>query len=198
LLAKGTFALETLGSGSIEGKLVTEVVETILLRSSTLPTVSFSNATTIGVVTILNVNRPDANIATFVDRLVHEAIHQLLFLLYFLSPMFTDRKNLLDSQRSGLISPWSGNELSPLNYVHACFVWYGLLFYWQSMITNPESRAESISEEEAMELFQRARSGFIRVKSLREPLQDHPEMFSEEVLSALDELNIRAQDNIKS
>jgi hypothetical protein len=61
------------------------------------------------------------------EALVHEAIHHMIYMIeireYFL-------QNDPDIEKY-IESPWTGTKLHIHNYLHACFVWYGLLNFWK-------------------------------------------------------------------
>lgn len=96
------------------------------------------------------------------DALLHEAIHTWLDLDCLLrerrlrpggrwmSPV------LLHEGCSRFLSPWTGAPLSVVIYVHACFVWYGLLHLWA--LASPETGADP---SEVRALLRRAWAGFL-------------------------------------
>jgi len=72
--------------------------------------------------------RSPAAEAEVASVLVHEAIHQMLYVLEF-GERFVNTKAI--PPQAGIASPWTGRRLAIHSYVHACFVWYGLVRFWR-------------------------------------------------------------------
>jgi hypothetical protein len=61
------------------------------------------------------------------SSLVHEAMHQVLYILEWAGP-FTIGDSDVKAQR--VKSEWTGRDLPPHSYIHACFIWYGVSNFW--------------------------------------------------------------------
>jgi hypothetical protein len=70
------------------------------------------------------------------EAIVHEAIHALLYMLLQTYPWGID--DPLYDDKPKVTSPWSGRNLPVSTFLHACFVWYGLLHFWSRALTTPE------------------------------------------------------------
>ena len=97
-----------------------------------------------------------SSLAWLISSLVHEAIHQLLYVLEFAGSFI-----VTDVERKSLVvrvnSLWTGRELAMHSFFHACFVWYGLANFW-SRARNRSDLGISRSDVEAE--LNRAASGF--------------------------------------
>ncbi len=71
----------------------------------------------------------NASPAKLASALVHEAMHQLLYVLewagQFVIPPVDD-----EERPARVKSLWSGRELELHSFIHACFIWYGLVRFW--------------------------------------------------------------------
>jgi hypothetical protein len=81
----------------------------------------------VGRVSITNVRSDEWDRERWADTFVHEAIHSLIYKLELAVPLYTDMAAALSVRA---ISPWSGRSLTVRSFVHACFVWYGLVHFW--------------------------------------------------------------------
>ncbi|HET6976351.1 MAG TPA: HEXXH motif-containing putative peptide modification protein [Pyrinomonadaceae bacterium] len=59
--------------------------------------------------------------------LIHEAMHQVLYILEWAGP-FTVGESEVKAQK--VKSEWTGRDLAPHSYIHACFIWYGVSTFW--------------------------------------------------------------------
>jgi HEXXH motif-containing protein len=82
--------------------------------------------------------------AEIASVLVHEAIHQVLYVLES-GQRFVDDKAL--SSQMMAISPWTGRRLELHSYLHACFVWYGLVTFWRSALRSSSLAAASMEAQ---------------------------------------------------
>lgn len=87
---------------------------------------SFSSCRFVGRITLVNPQIVDESMIA--EALVHEAIHAYLYMqeptpFWGLNPGVCDEEGVV-------CSPWTGRSLSLTSYLHACFVWYGLFFFW--------------------------------------------------------------------
>jgi hypothetical protein len=106
----------------------------------------------VGLIAVTNGHRRDLDEAWIADSLVHESIHSFLYMVEGFEPFYAS----IEASRGRLTeSPWSGKMLYLHSYVHACFVWFGLLSFWN------QARASELFTTPTAEFFrQRARSGF--------------------------------------
>jgi hypothetical protein len=78
-----------------------------------------------------------------IEAMVHEATHGFVGLSESvgLSGIEGGEPWLLDTQPydgiSRVVSPWTGTPLDLPTYLHACFVWWGLLHFWGEMQPHP-------------------------------------------------------------
>jgi HEXXH motif-containing protein len=66
--------------------------------------------------------------ARLAEALVHEAIHQFLYVLEYKAPFVVDFPRA--EENITITSGWSGRGLDVYAYIQACFVWYGLSNFW--------------------------------------------------------------------
>jgi hypothetical protein len=59
------------------------------------------------------------------DGLVHESIHCAIDHCEFVAPILT-----VVQTDAAIISPWTGRRLDLATFIHASFVWYGLVHFW--------------------------------------------------------------------
>lgn len=86
-----------------------------------------------------------------VSALVHESIHQFLYLLEY------EGTFVLREPEDKVKSLWSGRLLPLHSYFHACFVWYGLSKFWALA---RESNADVFGEENVQRELDRCLAGF--------------------------------------
>jgi hypothetical protein len=86
-----------------------------------------SDATTLGVVHLVNAHLPRKTAAELVTDLVQEAIRQALLRWELRHPLLADPRASAIRVRS----PWTGAALDLQAYVHTCFVWYGVAHLWR-------------------------------------------------------------------
>jgi hypothetical protein len=61
------------------------------------------------------------------SSLVHEAMHQVLYILELAGPFTIGDSNV---KAARIKSEWTGRDLQPHSYIHACFIWYGVSKFW--------------------------------------------------------------------
>jgi HEXXH motif-containing protein len=64
------------------------------------------------------------------EAMVHEAIHALLYMQQHQPPWGLEINEDQYDDSAKVTSPWTGRPLAVTAYLHACFVWYGLLQLW--------------------------------------------------------------------
>jgi HEXXH motif-containing protein len=86
---------------------------------------SFSSCEYVGRVALVNPHR--VNEYVLAEALVHESIHAYLFLF---EPTAQWGLGRASAKPSAVVSPWTGRSLDLRAFLHACFVWFGLFFFW--------------------------------------------------------------------
>jgi HEXXH motif-containing protein len=95
--------------------------------------------------------------AEIASVLVHETIHQVLYVLES-GQRFVDDKAL--SRQMMAISPWTGRRLELHSYFHACFVWYGLATFWRRALRLSSLAAASMEAQSMEAQLNEALRGF--------------------------------------
>ncbi len=85
-------------------------------------------------------------LSVLTSTLVHESIHQVLYILEWAGPFIIEDP---DARAAQLKSGWSGRDLTLSSYVHACFVWYGLANFWARARSSEVFEAVNVQEEMA-------------------------------------------------
>src|SRR5208337_3830771 len=91
---------------------------------------SFSSGSTIQYVgrsMFCNAHLTAIDSAVLAEALVHEAIHSLLYMHELCEP-WVRYEGLQDA--IPIESPWTGSRLALRAFLHACFVWFGLVNFW--------------------------------------------------------------------
>jgi hypothetical protein len=114
------------------------------------------------------------------DALIHEAIHSLLFMYEEIDMPFVNPTSELKDAL--IVSPWTGNSISLPSYVHACVVWYGLYWFWNTETSCgiPERRNY---------LKNRAKAGFFH-KPFSTGLHSYTSILSPAILELLTEIEL--------
>lgn len=73
----------------------------------------------------------DASVERISSALIHEAIHQVLYVLEY-EGHFARNAN---REEPLVYSAWTGRKLPLHSYIHACFVWYGLARFWSRALS---------------------------------------------------------------
>jgi hypothetical protein len=104
---------------------------------------------------LINAHLRATNSAVIASALLHEAIHSLLFMWEEIAePFFVGTRPREDVR---IISPWSGKPLFLPAYIHACFVWYALYWFWKVAVDR-----RTWPTEESRAFVHSSRSGFDR------------------------------------
>jgi hypothetical protein len=85
------------------------------------------------------------------NAIVHESIHSFLYCVSDIAPIFERPAK----HESFIESPWTGAQLAPSAYSHACLVWFGLWNMWRRGIEQ-----NVVPPREANDLLQRSLRGF--------------------------------------
>lgn len=117
------------GCAELAAHLVGQMVSVICCRTAIDDDAFYtaSDETTLGVVHLMNTHLPRKAAASVASELVHEAIHQALFRYELATPLFDEPGLALEK----VTSPWTGAELELYAFLHACFVWYGVVNLWR-------------------------------------------------------------------
>jgi HEXXH motif-containing protein len=92
---------------------------------------SASNRALVGLCVLTNMHAPADRLLLCAEALLHESIHQYLYVTELADGNFCD----LDEHRT-YRSPWSGSRIPLHSLVHAAFVWFGLLSLWCQLAQN--------------------------------------------------------------
>jgi len=133
VLSKLTEAIEWMGAASSYVCWVfARIVRIVVLRRDTrlVGYRAASSSSGIGRVVLRNPHLQSATVPEIVDALVHEMIHAVLDLVEIRSPFVG-----AEFKGERVPSPWTGRPLDLRTYIHACFVWYGLLQFWRSSLS---------------------------------------------------------------
>jgi HEXXH motif-containing protein len=95
--------------------------------------------------------------AEIASALVHETIHQVLYVLESGQRFVNDKAH---SSQMTAVSPWTGRRLELHSYFHACFVWYGLATFWRKALRSPSLAAVPMEAQLMEAQFNEALRGF--------------------------------------
>ena len=118
---------------------------------------SFSSGSTIQYVgrsMFCNAHLTAIDSAVLAEALVHEAIHSLLYMHELCEP-WVRYEGLQDA--IPIESPWTGSRLALRAFLHACFVWFGLVNFWTRA-----QRASIFPPRRIEEHLVMARRGFLK------------------------------------
>ena len=90
---------------------------------------STSTGDWLGRTILRNPHREDFDVVLISECLVHEAIHHALNIIEFKHPIIIDPK----VHGRKIVSRWSGNFIGAHANIHACFVWYGLYWFYDQL-----------------------------------------------------------------
>ena len=115
-----------------------------------------------GRVVIINAHTEATSIDDLVDTLVHEAIHNILYIIEIEDPIIPkELQETADPTR--IPSPWTGNSLFLHPFCHACFVWLGMWSFWEYIGSNG---LHPFSESVISYRVDRSSSGFRKAEML--------------------------------
>lgn len=89
-----------------------------------------SNREYIGRVNLINPQIQKISPDNIASSLVHESIHILLYVIETWRRPASNFEELYSPTR---ISPWTGDKIHLLAFIHASFVWYGLNRFWRDI-----------------------------------------------------------------
>ncbi|QUL38783.1 hypothetical protein [Erythrobacter sp. JK5] len=113
------------------------------------------------------------------DGLVHESIHCAIDHCEFVAPILT-----VVQTDAAIVSPWTGKLLDINTFIHASFVWYGLVHFW----TLANARTSQPTPG-ALEMLATARRGFIRARP-SELIAPFTDLLNPDVTRALGEMEM--------
>lgn len=168
-------------------QLIVDFTEVIAVRAehkagTRLRSSSFDSL--IGLILLTNPHDATVDVEKLMDALVHETIHNILFVYERIAGRFVPVP--ADGQHR-IESPWTGAALSLPAYVHACAVWYGLYWLWTAAI---ERGGDRLSIDRARTLQRRAGAGF-RLRPVSDRLLPSRPLVSEEAFRLLEEMEAR-------
>ena len=114
---------------------------------------SFSSCNFVGRIALVNPQLVGESLMA--EALVHEAIHTYLYMQEPRSLWGLNTDIVVEP--SVVNSPWTGRELPLSTFLHACFVWYGLLFFWGQAM-----RSSRLPRDGARQGIARASCGFTK------------------------------------
>jgi hypothetical protein len=147
----------------------------------------------IGLAVFRNAHRPDVDAVDLAEGMVHEAIHTVLDIDEYtrqregagLAPWLQDLGLYDGATRT--CSPWTGNPLPVHTYLHACFVWYGLVHFWALALATSAFDRARVQHRLAV-----AARGFVRGDALDE-IRPFRDVIAPDLLEAV----ARMQDHVK-
>ena len=146
-----------------------------------------SSSVGIGRIVLRNPHRDSATVPEIVDGLVHESIHALLDIVELGVP-FVGRS--FDGQR--VTSPWTGRALDLRTYIHACFVWYGLLRFWSAAL-NDAARFGDRAVPLSYVLM--ASRGFIADGGVVQPLTPYASVVAPGIINVIESMQSAVRDS---
>lgn len=107
------------------------VLQTVLLRKMSQRDFGYTSVSArpfVGRATLVNAESNKVDSARLCSSIIHESVHNYLYRIeqfgYFVS-------NLDQGINTTVLSPWTGNPIRLLTYIHACFVYFALTKFWQ-------------------------------------------------------------------
>jgi hypothetical protein len=130
------------------------LVSLTLQRDASTPTGVWSGSwpTMIGKAVLVNQHLDSWTPAAMADSILHEAIHSFLYRLERMVPIFFEPPPRMLTVRS----PWTGADLAPSSFSHACLVWFGLWCFWRRARLQAFAPADDVQR-----LLTRAACGFL-------------------------------------
>jgi hypothetical protein len=122
-------------TNTLVADLIARFVQVILLRTDRSRT-DFSSGSYrryIGRIILGNPHAESVSDITLAEAMVHEAIHALLYMTLYPVPWGVDNGHT-DAAAGRVVSPWTGARLKVSSFLQACFVWYGLLQFWDRAV----------------------------------------------------------------
>lgn len=134
---------------------------------------------TAGRMVMINPLGADGKPELITDGLVHESIHCAIDHCEFVEPILT-----VIATDVTIDSPWTGKRLDLNTFIHASFVWYGLVHFWT--IANEKAGQTTAG---AREMLATARKGFLAVHP-SVLIAPHVALLNPEVVQAVGEMRL--------
>jgi hypothetical protein len=109
------------------------------------------------------------------SALVHEAMHQLLYIVEYAGKFVV--RDLGAKRPARVSSLWTGRELELHSFIHACFVWYGLSQFWRCAQSSDAFKPDTVHQE-----LYRCLAGF-RNQNPVEALGAHSRLLRDDILA---------------
>lgn len=143
----------------------------------------------VGRAVITNGHLPIVDDVMLVEAMVHEATHGFVGMSEAIgfsgvagaTPWLSDRQPYDGISR--VTSPWTGTPLDIPTYLHACFVWWGLLHFWGRMREH-----RFCNQDRAGSRFFRALRGFVDDAHIAE-LAPYRSIISSELIGVLENMS---------
>ena len=107
----------------------------------------------IGRTTLYNAHLETVTVAHITTALVHEAIHSFLYCVEQNCPFTTVEP---DNDTTTMTSPWTGGKLNLHSYIHAFFVWWGIVRLWENSVILNDTETIHVANE----IVEKASKGF--------------------------------------
>jgi hypothetical protein len=123
------------------------------------------------------------------SALVHESIHQLMYILEWNGSFITPDADANDARATSL---WTGRDLPLHSFIHACFVWYGVSNFWL------QARSRGVFDQNYLnDELQRCTSGF-KDRNPIEMLAPHATKVRYEVYKIASTLRTNLQERLSA
>jgi hypothetical protein len=169
---------------------VAKFVQVIVLQSENAATqfCAGSNGQYVGRVVFTNPHSERVSDITLAEAIVHEAIHTLLLMGLCTVPWGAD-SNCAYAEGGKVVSPWTGRPLDLEQFLQACFVWYGLLHFW-----NLALRAKSFKDaDKARSRMDHALRGFVKSPLLDGVHSEDRKIVRDDVCDAIETMQSRVK-----
>jgi hypothetical protein len=179
---------EISATSKVVADFVAKFVQVIVLQSDNIRP-KFSSVSTgsyIGLVIIRNPHSENVSDIGLAEVMVHEAIHSLLFMALHTRPWGADN---VYANGVKIVSPWSGRPLDLYQFLQACFVWYGLLHFW-----NLALQAKTFNgTDEAHSCMAHALRGFVGSPLLDNLCSEDRKIVRDDVSNAIETMQSRVK-----
>jgi hypothetical protein len=181
---------EISATSTLVADFVAKFVQVIVLQSESASArlSSGSNGQYIGRVVITNPHSEYASDIEITEAIVHEAIHSLLFMALCTVPWGID-PNRTYVTGVKIVSPWTGTPLDVEQFLQACFVWYGLLHFW-----NLALRGETLKGSDKPRIrFAEALRGFVGSPLIDNLCSEDRKILRDDVSNAIETMQSEAK-----
>jgi HEXXH motif-containing protein len=180
-------------SGVVSGFVNAFVKVFVIQKDRDAPSlfVSGSDQLHIGRAVITNPHIQWVELPRVADAIVHEAIHSLLYMQVQSQPW--GLQNYSGEYEPMVTSPWTGTRVLLSSYLHACFVWYGLIHFWALAIER-----NAFPTKGAAARLARATIGFLGEPLLADLDEATAAAVTPNIRSAIDSMQRSVQDTAKA